>query len=337
MNHSRKENTLSFSKTESPLQSDLVAELATFWEDLFGVSYEKFRSVLAGSEQGLNRNFLYMARNGSKLVGTTQLTLSGLCPRLGGLGEVATAASHRRNGIGRRLCEQARDEFLDLGGEAILLGTVNPAAAQLYYRLGWRKLASTNVMCLVKGHRSPEEFFVEHFRGEREVSVAAGDAAQRIGMIPLLVCPHDGRILDANLHLFSTRYAVQSSCMSLFPRYEALCDRENGQWFAATTSDGCLVGLASARRRDANTVQVDGFSHRNFHDASRHLLMACVRWASDHGANRCLAQVASDEEERCDLFDSLDFSQAGDGQNVDMDGTIIPTISFTKDCAGTTS
>jgi GNAT superfamily N-acetyltransferase len=320
------------SRIESPLRAGLTSELTTFWEDIFGVSYERFCDVLAGAEQGLNRNILYLVRYGSKLVGTTQLTVSCSNPQLGGLGEVATATLQRRRGIGRKLSEQARDDFSAQGGEALFLGTVNRSAEQIYHSLGWQKFASANVMCLVTGDRSPEEFLVDHFRGNGDVHVTAGSATQRIAMIPLIVCPHNCQILDANLNLFSTRYAVQGSCMGLFPRYETLRHDAAGEWFAATTLDGRLVGLATARRHGADVVQVDGFAHRNFSAALRDLLMACLRWAEERGATQCLARIATGDEKKREVIELLGLSQSGDSPDFNCNGTAIRTISFTMDC-----
>ena len=44
------------------------------------------------------------------------------------------------------------------------LGTVNPAAARVYHRLGWRKLAGAEVMANILSGESPEAFLVEYFQ-----------------------------------------------------------------------------------------------------------------------------------------------------------------------------
>ena len=55
--------------------------------------------------------------------------------------------------------------FRDEGGEVLFLGTVNPAAARVYNRLGWRRLAGSTVYANVTADLSPEEFLVDWFRG----------------------------------------------------------------------------------------------------------------------------------------------------------------------------
>ena len=325
------EPSLAYLRTEAPLPAEQVTELSRFWETSFDTSYDKFLAVLAGAEQDINRNLLYLAREGSELVGTCQLTVGCSNVRLGGLGEVATAVSHRRRGIGRTLSSQARDEFLELGGEAIFLGTVNPLAARLYQDLGWRKFAEANVMCLLPGGRDPGEFLLDYFRHRGDVEVSVGSAVHRLEMIPLIIDPHAYRILDANLALFSTRYTAQDSCMGLFPRYQAVRDEGAGEWFVATTETGCLVGLATARSRGPEVVQVDGFSQAGFPGVQREMLERCLHWARARQAGRCEALIAGCDEGKMQAFGLLGFSPTRTGPKIEMGGNQLATIWISRD------
>ena len=107
--------------------------------------------------------------------------------------------SYRGRGIASRLCEQAVEEFVAQGGEAVFLGTGNPDAARIYHRLGWRRIAGTNVWARVTTGDSPEEYLADYFRAPGQVSIVPGDASLRVPMIPLLVAPHDWQVLDGNL------------------------------------------------------------------------------------------------------------------------------------------
>jgi len=312
------EPSLAYIRTETPLTAADAGELARFWEMSFETSYDNFREVLEGAEQAVNRNLVYLAREGSKLVGTCQLTVGCSNVRLGGLGEVATAVSHQRRGIGRTLSSQARDEFLELGGEALFLGTVNPLAARLYQDLGWRKFNGANVMCLLTGGRDPAEFLLEYFPDQGQVEVSVGRADHRLAMIPLVIDPHAWRMLDANLALFSTRYMDQDSCMGLFPRYQALRDAGGGEWFAATTETGCVVGLATARYRSSEVVQVDGFCQAGFAGVQGELIDRCLHWARDHQAGRCEVLIAGCDQQKMQIFDLLGFSQTRTGPDIEM-------------------
>src|SRR5439155_5157961 len=121
----------------------------------------------------------------------------------------AVASAFRRQGIAGMLSARARDRFSSQGGQALFLGTHNPEALRVYHRLGWRKLAGANVMAWTRAPHTPEEFLVDYFRSGEPVTIVAGSPADRLAVIPLLVWPHEEHILDANLGMFSTRYAVQ--------------------------------------------------------------------------------------------------------------------------------
>ena len=301
---------------ETPLPPALASQLASFWEDIFGVSYEQFQQVLTGAENEFNRNLLYLIQDGSEVVASTQLTLSLADPRLGGLGEVATANAWRRRGLGRQLSQLARDKFWELGGEAIFLGTVNPQAAPIYESLGWRKLTGANVMCLVRDGGSSEEFLANYFQPDPEFSVGVGSAADRLGMIPLIVWPHEERVLDANLGLFSTSFAVQNSCMGLFPRYERLVSEGAGQWFAARTDSGSVVGLASVRCHEQQVVQADVFGHPNFPTVTSELLDRCLDWSTGQGAGQLRVQVATADEGKRAALTSRRFVEMGPADEI---------------------
>ena len=320
------ERALVHTRVETPLPKTLAIQLASFWEDIFNASYKDYHGVLAGTERDLNRNIIYLTKVGSALAGTSQLTLSSSDAQLGGLGEVAIATSQRRQGIGRALCTLARDEFFDLGGVAIFLGTFNPDAAKLYHSLGWRQMEGSNVMCLVRDGRTPEVFLADYFCHTDNIRISRGSAAQRLSMIPLIVCPHDWRILDANLNLFSTRFVLQKSCMGLFPRYQVLSQNPQAEWFTATTTLGCLVGLASAKLLNKKVAQIDGFSHPRFDSAHHKLLKQCLTWAIAQNVNRCQAIIAQADVAKQRAFMSLGFSESGPGEDIEMAGTILHTL-----------
>ena len=317
---------MDFIKFRTPLPEGLIPELTAFWEEIFETSYEDFKPIFAGDETEDNEDILYLMRQGEDLAGTSHLTVGKAVPRLGGLGEVATPTAFRRQGVAAELCESALDDFRRQGGEAFFLGTGNPAAARIYYRFGWRKLAGANVMALIVSGNSPEAFLVDYFReAAGQTTIIPGTFAQRIPMIPLIVCPHDWQVLDANAGIFSTRYAVQSSCMGLYPKYDALVQQQSGAWFGAQTDSGHLIGLATARLDELGVCHVDGFTHQRCVDTWQDLMQAAMDWGADRGATEWCGTLSAEDEDKRSLFEALGFEATGEGEAFTLGERQVPS------------
>ena len=318
------------SRHEAPLPAALLDELCLFWERIFATSYDEFRPALGGAEAEHNRDVVWVMREEAELAGTCHLTTVRRDPALGGLGEVATVETFRRRGIARELCGLARNEFRQLGGHALFLGTGNPEAARVYHRLGWRKLAGTNVMALIVGGETPERSLAEFFQPGGTVVVEAMTPAARIPMIPLLVSPHDEVMLDANAGMVSTKFAVQHSCMGLFPRYDRLTRCGWGAAFCASTLEDRLVGLATAKVDDSGLCAVDGFVHRSCVEAWEGLIRAALDWGSGAGATGFSADVGVADEDKRRGFERLGFATAGRRQPFVVEGRSIDAIHMMR-------
>ena len=292
---------------EMPLPAELRAPIVRLWERTFETSYAPFEMVLAGSENDANRNVVFVVRQEAAVVASCQLTIARNGVLLGGVGEVAVDDAHRKQGLATRLCRQARDWFWGQRGEVVFLGTVNPAAARIYRRLGWNRLPGTTVMAATRVGAWPESFLVDHFRsGSGEVSLRPLDAAARLPIIPLVLVAHPWQVLDVNLGLSSIRFTRQDRCMSLYPLYQRLAELPGGQVMAAWTPDGRLVGLASACPRSPGVVRLDGFSHPQFLDSWDVLIRSLLRRCLQQGATVC-AVVSSEDEEKRARFAALGF------------------------------
>lgn len=313
-------------RLESPLEPSLVDELFAFWEPIFGGSIDVTRETLLGSEGTHSRITVYTRRLDEKLAGACLVASSRSLPALGGLGEVATSPEARRTGIASELTRQARDDFADRGGHALFLGTVNHAAARIYFRLGWRKLAGANLMVNVLDGRSPEEFLVDYFRGVGPVEAREPSPTDRVPMIPLLVSPHDCQALDFNTGMMSTRYAVQDSCLGLYRRYAALTQDGRGAWFCASDDKGQLAGLSTARLDGAGGCHVDGFTRRESLESWRALVQRAVDWGANRNVSTVWATVSAEDDEKLSLHESIGFKITGKGEAFDLGGRDVGTL-----------
>ena len=160
-----------------PLSEALIDELFPFWASVFGeVLPDIAREVFLGAEDVYNEGTLYLRREGERLASTCFTIQSKRAPSLAGFSEVATDPLFRGRGLATELCGQAVEDFRRAGGEAFFLGTVNPAAARVYHRLGWRKLAGANVMANIVNGESPEAFLVSYFAAGGATVVEASPA-----------------------------------------------------------------------------------------------------------------------------------------------------------------
>lgn len=303
-------------KYATPLPEALIDELFPFWTAIFGeAAWDVERAVFLGAEATTSRSTLYLQRVGTELAGTCFMMQSTTAPALAGMGEVATAPQFRGQGIAGDLCRQALADFRAAGGEAFFLGTVNPAAARIYHRLGWRKLTGANLMVNLTSGVSPEEFLVDYFRQPGQVTVGLAGPDVRVPLIPLILSPHDSLVLDANVGLYSCRYQTQNSCMGLYPRYTRALADGLGAFFAARTTDGRVVGLATVRLVEGERVyQIDGFVHHRFAAAWPDLIQAACDWARTQGATTLFAQIGAEDVVKQAVFQALGFVYVGVGE-----------------------
>ena len=305
-----------------PLAEPLIDELLPFWTAIFGEGLPDIeRAVFLGSESAYSHSTLYLQRVGEQVAGTCFMMHSRTVPALAGFGEVATAPPFRGRGIATALCRQAVADFRAASGEAFFLGTVNPVAARLYHRLGWRKLAGATIMVNLTANLAPEEFLVDYFRQPGPVDVQIAGPEIRVPMIALILTPHDSALLDANVGLYSCRYRTQNSCMGLYPRYVRALQNSQGACFTASTPDGRIVGLATARctarTSDECTYQIDGFTHHRFAANWPDLLQAACTWARHQGATALQALLMAEDEAKQALFHSLGFVSTGAAAHFD--------------------
>lgn len=298
----------SIERFESPLSEELIVELVSLWRAVFKERYQHEPAVPSGEEKEDNLDIYYLIRDAEKIVATTHSTIPRNHPRLGGVGEVATIPAYRGCGLAQKLCRHSIDEFQGAGGEAFLLGTDNPVAARVYGRAGWQFLPNSNVMLRVTGGCDPQEYIKDYFRkgADLPIEIVEGSPRQRVGMIPLIVQPHEWVALDANARLFSTRVRRQTSCMGLYPKYKKI--EKSGKWFAAQRSDGATVGLASAKQLGPDCVQVDAFTQLPQHlRTTAKLYKRSMEEAAVMGAKEVRAVCADHDELKRSILKELDF------------------------------
>lgn len=264
----------------APLSEALRIDLTEFWSNIFQTSFADLQVVLAGGEVGQNVDIILIAREGATITATCHLTVSRLNPRLGGLGEIATAPQSRGKGLAAQLVERAIVAATASGCTQLVLGTVNETAARLYAKFGFRYLPGTRVM--LRNADGTEGLGSAPF-DRRDIKIVAGAPCHRLTIIPPILTATDHAILDANVELLATRLADQTSCMGLYPRYERLA-KKGGQWFVAQASNGLTIGIASVIGVTSGIAQVDGFVVPKVGaDVLASLFQAAILWGEAMG------------------------------------------------------
>jgi hypothetical protein len=300
------DKTYIFEKFEFPLPDDLIRKLIGFWTYVLKTDYSEFAPILAGSETEANTDILFLARRGQTVVSTCHLTISRSDPRLAGMGEAATLPEHTRKGLVTELFRQATQEFDNSAGQALFLGTSNPLAAKIYQKFGYSFLPNSNVMLHINPPHETQQFLTDYYQQNAKLSftIFPGDAHQRITMIPLILKPHDWKVLDANTCLCSSRWFHQPSCMGLYPRYQKLTPQDN--WWAATRSDGATLALASAKILDQDSVRIEAFCHPLYQDnLLNQLYQVAADWARSRGAQQLLTTCEPSDKIKLQALQNL--------------------------------
>jgi GNAT superfamily N-acetyltransferase len=253
-------------------------------------------------------------------------------PKLAEFGLPATSPEYRRQGIGQALFNAPVEDFTDMGGEAIFLGS-SSYAFRTYNRAGYRKLVGSPALVYVTSGASPEEYLVDFFRDIGSCSVSSGKYSDNIPAVPLVHTPHDWQILDANVNLLSLRYSQYAGFAGQAGRFIKLLDTKDSTFFASRAGDReKVVGLSTAvLKPDTNTCNVDGFTHQYYIENWNQLIDLALEWGEEQGASRFTATVSNEDYKKIDMFKAMGFIEAGKGEVVLLDSMQIVNFENGKE------
>lgn len=307
-------------KFEAPLAEALVQELDEFWQTIPELqTNERWRRELLGLDGSHNRTLVYLARRHGMIAAMCQFWVSRRLPELSEFTYPATGPAFRREGIGTELWGAAIADVKAAGGRAIFLGTNERAAFRLYRRLGFSKLPASITFVKELNGKAAEEFLVDWFRGAGPASVSDGHPDDQIPSYPLIVSPHDWQVLDANAGLFSLRYSLHRTFHGLYRSYERVIGDGHGARFAARTTDGRVVGMSTARLHADGSCSVDGFVHHYYLKSWHELIAPAIQFGRNRGATLVNSRVSSEDIEKRQLFEELEFREVGPASEFSLD------------------
>ena len=131
-------------KTIIPITDKKINKLYKLWLENGFEKEEKIditKPLLRGSEKDINQINLYSTEKDQLILSTVVLIFQIDNPSISGIGEVCTELNSRGNKFAYNLCKLARDDFFSIdNSQCNFLGTINPLAAKIYKKLGWKKL-----------------------------------------------------------------------------------------------------------------------------------------------------------------------------------------------------
>ena len=116
----------------------------------------------------------------------------------------------------------------------------------------------------------------------------------------------------------------------LYPKYAALTEGGRGAWFSAHTSDGRVVGLATARLDGSGGCQVDGFAHKYHQSSWEALISSAVDWGVAKGVSLSWASLSVEDEEKQALFASLEFRGARSDDVFNLDSRNVAALRLER-------
>ena len=307
-------------KFEAPIQESLLQELIELWETIPELpTNEEWQRELLGLEPSYNRILIYIVREGGRIVAMCQFYISRRMPILSEFSYPGTRPDCRGRGIATELWGAAIDDMKAMGVDAIFLGTFDRIAFRLYRRLGFSKLPASLTFVQALNGLSAEEFLADWFRDAGPATLSSGDPGDQLPAYPLIVSQHDWQVLDANAGLMSTRYSLHRTFRGLYLKCANVGDDENGARFSATTSDGKVVGMSTARLEDDGTCAVDGFVHHRYPDSWDDLILAGIGFGGSRGVSAVHARVSREDIEKCQRFAALGFRESDSAPDFVLD------------------
>ena len=292
-----------------PLDPESVGEMHALWLTAFGNDFvsDLPDGVLYGEENHWNLTNIYRHRLKNQTIATAIVLRSLDLPALGGLGEVSTDTRYRGKGLATRICKRLVNDFQSTQGLALFLGTVNPDAARIYERLGWRHINGSKLMVNISGSDDYDNYIRKYFATAIPNKICKAKPGSRIPIIPLILLPHDWTILDSNISLYSTNVKPQLSCLGLYRRYDYLRSHHQGEWFTLISEDAKVLGISSAVFKGEKRYQVDGFCHPDHENFFVQLIQTAVHWCESRNAAEIAFNVSDRDTEKENLIQNIGF------------------------------
>lgn len=203
-----------------------------------------FSRALGGEFAAVSDDYAFFASSDGIPVAHAWYQVSRRDPRVAVLGYVFTDPAWRGKGLSQGICSRLWEHFAARGGEAMYLGTGNPAARRIYEKLGFAPHHGNVMRRLTPSAKDPA---LEPARGRPASRVAArpadwGDLARLValctGKFPWIVRDHaEGFVLPPG--------AEMRRCVSIGVALLLRAEAPGNSLGVLESEDGRIVGCAS--------------------------------------------------------------------------------------------
>ena len=301
-----------------------ATEALAHLEQIFGIQERLLETCqLNGSETTFNKDIVYLAYENDTLLGMIHATIPVNTPYLAGLSAMFTTEAARGKGIGKILFEKIVEEVSSHDVRLAVLGTDNPIAAKLYAKFGFGFCPGSCVMArFSEGNMA--DFGKAHYQKVcGNIEISKGSPAMRIPIIPLVLQRDYGLILDINTGIFNSSIITQRSCMSLFPRYEAL-RAQGGDYYMAFDQTGTLGAISSVSPQTDGSFRADFFALSSFESS-----IASMICKIEKNFGKVYFEIARNDNAKERILQENGFHAIGESYCATND-FMIPTTKYSR-------
>ena len=306
----------------SPFDCDEVINL---WSDIFGEYEAELEKIQCdGTEEEVNTDIVYLAKENGKLLGVVHTTISKTEPLLAGMSGVCTTPEARGKGISRILFEKAMEEIDSLGVKATFLGTGHPLAIKVYESCGFSFIPCTGAMARVPGSNFGL-FCCDYYSKEhKNIKIVPGNAAMRLPLVPFVLGLSGDCFIDINACIMSRGINFsQVSCMGLYQKFLDV-EKAGGSFLGAFDENGILGATASAMPTDKG-IRADFRVRPGFESAAKDFVSDL-----EDKYGRVYLQIADADESKIKIAESLGFKKREEILHSYRDICLIPMHIFEK-------
>jgi len=300
-----------FSFTGCPTDPPDGMSIGYFLEGLFGPESDvPLTPTLKGMFEDPSRNFFFVAEVDRQIIASCWYLTGASSPELSVLGEVYTRPDYRRKGISRKLCDHALQHFINSGGKAMLLGSNNPAAIDMYFAMGFQPYPEGLMRYTVGAPGDFDSACFDPAQSTRIREIQHGDIP---GIANLIGTPNDWISVCYPIGLFSSSHQSQARCVSFYTLLKKAAD-QGGGLFALASDGGGVMGIGTllhqGNRLNPGSALVDVFVHPAFRTKADDLIESILQSAKVKGIAEVRAEILAAEHEKIVLLEKHGFRQS---------------------------